>query len=86
MSVDPGDNEYEKIAAETQKLMESENCPTAMRYYSLSEEESLFAKTIKENFDVPCPLPDETDKSKITPARILKKIAKSDMELTVSVW
>lgn len=86
VSVDLGDDEYEKIAAEAQELMASENCPTAMRYYSLSEEEFLFAKAIKENFDVPCPLPDETDRSKITPAVILEKIAKKDMELAVSVW
>ena len=86
VSVDLGDDEYEKIAAEAQELMASENCPTAMRYYSLSEEEFLFAKAIKENFDVPCALPDETDRSKITPAKILKKIAKNDVELAVSVW
>ena len=86
VSVDLGDDEYEKIAAEAQELMESENCPTALRYYSLSEEEFLFAKAIKENFDVPCALPDETDRSKITPAIILKKIAKNDVELAVSVW
>lgn len=86
VSVDLGDDEYEQIVAEAQELMESENCPTAMKYYSLSEEEFLFAKAIKENFDVPCALPDETDRSKITPAIILKKIAKNDVELAVSVW
>ena len=36
----------------------------------------MFAKAIKENFNVPCALPDETDRSKVTPAKILKKIAK----------
>ena len=86
VSLDPDDDEYEKNAAEARELMASENCPTAMKYYSLSEEEFLFAKAIKENFDVPCALPDETDRSKITPAKILKKIAKSDVELAVAVW
>ena len=86
VSVDLGDDEYEQIVAEAQELMAGENCPTALKYYSLSEEEFLFAKAIKENFDVPCALPDETDRSKITPAKILKKIAKNDMELAVSVW
>ena len=86
MSIDPDDDEYEQNAAEAQELMASENCPTAMKYYSLSAEEFLFAKAIKENFDVPCALPDETDRSKITPAKILKKIAKNDVELAVSVW
>lgn len=86
VSVDLGDDEYEQIVAEAQELMAGENCPTALKRYSLSEEEFLFAKAIKENFDVPCALPDETDRSKITPAIILKKIAKNDVELAVSVW
>ena len=86
VSLDPDDDEYEKNAAEARELMASENCPTAMKYYSLSEEEFLFAKAIKENFDVPCALPDETDRSKVTPAKILKKIAKNDVELAVAVW
>ena len=86
VSLDPDDDEYEKNAAEARELMASENCPTAMKYYSLSEEEFLFAKAIKENFDVSCALPDETDRSKITPAKILKKIAKNDVDLAVSVW
>lgn len=86
VSADPGDDEDEKIASEAQELMESENCPTALRYYSLSEEEFLFAEAIKENFHVSCALPDETDKSKISPAIILEKIARKDVELAVSVW
>ena len=54
VSLDPDDDEYEKNAAEARELMASENCPTAMKYYSLSEEEFLFAKAIKEDLDACC--------------------------------
>ena len=46
----------------------------------------LFAQAIKDNFTVPCSLPDEDEKSEIALYKILRKIAKRDVPLSFEVW
>lgn len=46
----------------------------------------LFAQAIKDNFTVPCSLPDEDEKSEIDFYKILYKIAKKDIPLSFEIW
>ena len=54
--------------------------------YLTLEGDYLYAKAIQDHFTIPCTLPDETEKREIEFVQILKKIARTDMELSLQVW
>lgn len=46
----------------------------------------LYAQAIKDNFDLPCSLPNEDEKQEMEFYEILVKLAKRDVPLTLKVW
>lgn len=46
----------------------------------------LYAQAIKDNFDVPCCLPDEDEAREIEFSQLLCKIAKRDVSLSFEIW
>ena len=46
----------------------------------------LYAQAIKDNFKLPCSLPDEDEKSEMWLPQILCKIAKRDIPLSLEIW
>lgn len=57
----------------------------AAKYYSQISG-FLYAQAIKDNFKIPCSLPDEDEKREMAFREILAKIAKRDTQLSFEIW
>lgn len=54
--------------------------------YLTHEGDFLYAQAIKDNFELPCALPDEDEEQKMRLYQILTKIAKRDTQLSFEIW
>ena len=54
--------------------------------YLTHEGRFLYAQAIKDNFSLPCSLPDEDETREMEPFQILCKIAKRDIPLSFEIW
>lgn len=46
----------------------------------------LFSQAIKDNFDLPCNLPDEDEEPEMTLSDIVNKVSRYDCELAARIW
>lgn len=81
-----GDSEYEKkLKARCRFIIDNADTIPAADYLT-HDGEFLYAQAIKDNFSVPCSLPDEDETRKLEFYEVLCKIAKYDVPLSFEVW
>jgi len=64
-------------------ILEGKELP--FRYLTLYQG-FLVAQAVKEQFDLPCTLPDEDQEPKTSPSDLLKRIARRNVPLAIEVW
>lgn len=80
------DSDYEKdLMARCRFIIDNADTIPAADYLS-HDGEFLYAQAIKDNFSVPCSLPDEDETRKLEFYEVLCKIAKYDVPLSFEVW
>lgn len=80
------DSDYEKdLKARCRFIIDNADTIPAADYLS-HDGEFLYAQAIKDNFSVPCSLPDEDETRKLEFYEVLCKIAKYDVPLSFEVW
>ncbi len=81
-----GDSEYEKkLKARCRFIIDNADTIPAANYLT-HDGEFLYAQAIKDNFSLPCSLPDEDETRKLEFYEVLCKIAKYDVPLSFEVW
>ena len=78
--------EYEQKKKERAEFLENGKEQFVPARYLTLEGDYLYAQAIKDYFAVPCTLPNETEEREIEFVQILKKIARTDIELSLQVW
>ena len=80
------DDDYNKdMTAKCRFIIENADSIIAANYFEYSRG-FLYAQAIKENFRVPCTLPDEDEKPEIDFCDIIRKIARTDVPLSLEIW
>lgn len=80
------DSDYEKdLKARCRFIIDNADTIPAADYLS-HDGEFLYAQAIKDNFSVPCSLPNEDETRKLEFYEVLCKIAKYDVPLSFEVW
>lgn len=81
-----GDSEYEKkLKARCRFIIDNSDTIPAANYLT-HDGEFLYAQAIKDNFSLPCSLPDEDETREMYFPQIICKIAKRDIPLSFEVW
>ncbi len=81
-----GDSEYEKkLKARCRFIIDNADTIPAADYLT-HDGEFLYAQAIKDNFSLPCSLPDEDETREMYFPQIICKIAKRDIPLSFEVW
>lgn len=81
-----GDSEYEKkLKARCRFIIDNADTIPAADYLTHGGE-FLYAQAIKDNFSLPCSLPDEDETREMYFPQIICKIAKRDIPLSFEVW
>ena len=80
------DDDYNKdMTAKCRFIIENSGSIIAANYFEYMRG-FLYAQAIKENFLVPCTLPDEDEKPEIDFCDIIRKIARIDVPLSLEIW
>lgn len=81
-----GDSDYEKeLKARCRFIIDNADTIPAADYLT-HDGEFLYAQAIKDNFSLPCSLPDEDETREMYFPQIICKIAKRDIPLSFEVW
>lgn len=80
------DDDYHKhMTAKCRFIIENADSIIAANYFEYNSG-FLYAQAIKENFRIPCTLPDEDEDSEIDFCDIIRKIARTDVPLALEIW
>lgn len=79
------DDYYKDMTAKCRFIIDNADSIIAANYFEYKRG-FLYSQAVKENFRVPCTLPDEDEDSEIDFCDIVRKIARTDVPLSLEIW